>query len=513
MNIVPQLIESLKFLEQNIFTISTNLEPLMLNDSVHSSLETELDNLMISELISNCISNINSLNSILKPIASSVKRATYKHKQDRTQPYANFIIDEPPVMNRSPKKPNYTEILNNTDKVINPIKRRKHLEYTGCCTQCGAPNEYIYTHTKSQHKCKICGGTFSLHPTYHEEIVHRCPHCENKLVVRKERSSYDVLGCVNDKCTFYTKNRRLHKRGQAEHLKTNTGSYKLRYSFRLFDFEIDQVKSNLPFKIDSTVNLNKIHHSKYTVGLILTYYVNYGLSSRKTSKIMSEIHGIKISHQTIVNYAEAVAAITESLNDSFEYDLSNTITFDETYIKVKGKNKYVFFGSDTDKKIITSYRIFDNRDTKNAVITLQQTFNKYRELPKQLNIVTDANPIYNAAQVFYAMNNVNFDLYQVVGVKNNDKVSRTWRSYKQAEERLNRTYKQNYHGTNGYGTLRNANVYMSLYVTFFNFLRTHSSLNYRTPIIINSIAIEPLMPNKWIKLISHTLKSFKNIST
>ena len=80
------------------------------------------------------------------------------------------------------------------------------------------------------------------------------------------------------------------------------------------------------------------------------------------------------------------------------------------------------------------------------------------------------------------MNDINFDLYQVIGVKNNDEVSRKWRVYKQVEERLNRTYKQNYHGTNGYGSLRNANIYMSLYVSFYNFLRSHSALKYKTPI-------------------------------
>ncbi len=103
------------------------------------------------------------------------------------------------------------------------------------------------------------------------------------------------------------------------------------------------------------------------------------------------------------------------------------------------------------------------------------------------------------------MYGINFDLYQVIGVKNKDEVSKAWRPYKQAEERLNRTYKQNYHGTNGYGSLRNANVYMSLYVSFFNFLRTHSSLNYHTPIRIESIENERLMPNKWLKLMDYTI--------
>ncbi|WP_225353031.1 hypothetical protein [Lentilactobacillus parafarraginis] len=44
------------------------------------------------------------------------------------------------------------------------------------------------------------------------------------------------------------------------------------------------------------------------LGLILSYYVNYGISAAKTAALMYDIHGIKISKQTILNYAQAVAA-------------------------------------------------------------------------------------------------------------------------------------------------------------------------------------------------------------
>ena len=351
-----------------------------------------------------------------------------------------------------------------------------------------------------------------MHPQYHDEITHHCPHCSLKLEIHHERNDYDVLRCSSDVCPFYLKNKKLVSQNQADHLKTHSNQYKLRYHFRLFDFNFSEIKANLPFTINTKVDLNKIHHSKYVVGLVLTYFINYGLSSRKTARILYEIHGIKISNQTVINYAEAMASITETLNQLYPYELSDTITFDETYVKVKGKSNYVFFGSDTAKKIITSYRIFDRRSSKNAVTTIYQTLNKYTTLPNEMKIISDGNPIYNAAQIFFKMNEIDFDLYQVIGIKNNDDVSRKWRSYKQAEERLNRTFKQNYYGTNGYGSLRNANVYMSLYVTFFNFLRTHSSLNNETPIKLECLDSDNLMPNNWIKIAQYTQELFATSS-
>jgi len=99
------------------------------------------------------------------------------------------------------------------------------------------------------------------------------------------------------------------------------------------------------------------------------------------------------------------------------------------------------------------------------------------------------------------MNGIKFDLHQVIGVKNMDEVSRRFRPEKQTEERLNRTFKENYHPTNGYASLEQANAYMINYVAFFNFLRRHSSLGYNPPVILDEFGEHDLMPDKWLKLI------------
>ena len=511
MQSLPQFIQSLKSLELNVYLTSINLEPLMLNHSITFALEEQILNPEVNDLISSLTLDIAKLNDLLNPVIKSLKKTTSSKHKPSGVGYASFKRDEPPIVKENHyKQLSFEDILASSVKDIKPVRRQKPFSYKGLCLNCGAPNDYVYKHSKIQFKCKACEQTFTLKKTYHEEITHHCPHCEYKLYLHHDRSHYDVLVCQNKTCPFYLRNKKLLKEDQANHLLINSKQFKLRYHFRLFDFNMTSLKDNIHLSINPKVDLDKIHHSKYTLGLALTYYINYGLSSRKTSQILKEIHGIKLSHQSIVNYAEAVAALTESLNVLYPYQLSNTVTFDETYIKVMGKSNYVFFGSDTLKKIITSYRIFSTRDTLNAVITLYETFNKFPKLPSDLNVVTDGNPIYNAAQVFFKLNDINFDLYQVIGVKNKDATSKKWRSFKQAEERLNRTYKYNYHGTNGYGSLRNANVYMSLFVTFYNFLRRHSSLDYRRPIELDVLNDNDLMPNQWIKLMAYTTSLFDN---
>ena len=129
----------------------------------------------------------------------------------------------------------------------------------------------------------------------------------------------------------------------------------------------------------------------------------------------------------------------------------------------------------------------------------------HQPISKDLTLITDANPIYNAAQLFFQLNGINFGLEQVIGVKNLDRNSKLFRPFKQIEERLNRTYKQNYYGTNGYDTLEGANSYMVLFVAFFNFLRRHSALHYRTPVHDPAVDPEALMPDQWIQLIDMSL--------
>ena len=95
-----------------------------------------------------------------------------------------------------------------------------------------------------------------------------------------------------------------------------------------------------------------------------------------------------------------------------------------------------------------------------------------------------------------------FHLYQVIGLKNLDETSKKYRSSKQIIERHNRTLKYYYRPKNGFSSNENANNYMVLFATFFNFLRPNSALNYHVPVEIPEVQDCSNMPNKWIKLIT-----------
>ncbi len=161
---------------------------------------------------------------------------------------------------------------------------------------------------------------------------------------------------------------------EKEQFQKDPQAFKVRYIFREFTFDFKPLSKESPVK--PKVDLSRIYVSAHTLGLILTYHVNYGLSARKTAALMFDVHSIKISHQTILNYMNSVALITKPFIDHYPYDLSNSFCGDETYIRVKGRWHYLFFFFDAVKKIILSYPVSPNRDTPSAIRALDQVLQK-----------------------------------------------------------------------------------------------------------------------------------------
>ena len=141
------------------------------------------------------------------------------------------------------------------------------------------------------------------------------------------------------------------------------------------------------------------------------------------------------------------------------------------------------------------------RDTFSAIQTFYSVIRKFKAIPEGFNIVVDGNPIYKAAQQYFQLNGINFDIHQVIGLKNQDETSKKHRPAKQIIERLNRTFQFSYYVKNGFSTVDKANEFMYLFTTYFNFLRNHKSLGYKPPIELNRFKDEVNMPKKWNMII------------
>jgi transposase-like protein len=188
--------------------------------------------------------------------------------------------------------------------------------------------------------------------------------------------------------------------------------------------------------------------------------------------------------------------------DGFKYELSDSFCCDETYIKIHGVWHYVFYFFDAVKKIVLSYRVRAIRDWKSAALALNDVLAKFEEIPENLNIITDGNPIYLLARQWFAQYDIHFDITQVIGLTNEDEVSAEFRPLKQIIERFNRTFKGNYKPTGGFSAEFGAISSVTLFVAYFNFLRPHAKLEGKVPVLIPELDSLENMPAKWLRLIA-----------
>ena len=422
--------------------------------------------------------------------------------------YQKLSVDQLPIFGEPPIRQiwQYTVLLENYrlkhGKELRPVKRRdgKSVSVEAVCPYCGAPHEYVYDNTggRGGFWCKVCDSKFAIaKPSKDDEPY--CPFCYSKLVVIKKRKTFDIYRCYNIDCPYRKKQLSAMSPEQKVLFKKSPHLFKLRFIYRKFHFNFTPLsKAN---EYVPLVDLPNITASPHVLGLILTYHVNYGLPLRKTAAIMYDVHGVKVSHQSVANYCNAVAPRVKPFIDRFPYELSNEFCGDETYIKIGGVWHYIFFFFDAAKKIILSYRVQKQRDYQSAIRAINDVLLKLPEIPENLNLITDGNPVYLLAQQWFSQRGINFDVTQVIGLSNDDPVSAEFRPLKQIIERLNRTFKGNYKPTTGYGVDMGAISSVTLFVAYFNFLRPHSALDGKVPALIPELDALPNMPAKWLKLI------------
>ena len=393
---------------------------------------------------------------LFKFIVKNIPLNLEKSKDDSlfSPKYNKLKVDKLPIIH-VPKKKDYKQILEQYikehGKPLKPIKSRgkNPVPNDVHCPCCNAPHIYIYDNTggRGQFSCKICSTNFSRHNWIDNPIQLHCPHCGHALSLEKKRKLFNIHKCRNNNCSYYQNSLKTLSKDDIEEYKNNPEKFKLHYIYR--EFKIDFFKVDLYSlpKNASTLQFRKF--SPHIMGLALTYLINCGMSTRATARVLREVHGVKISHTQIANYATTAAYCVKPFVDSYDYKPTNYLTADETYTKVKGSRRYVWFIMDAIKKSILGYRSSSSRDTTPCILAMRMAFDKFKKFPgKALKFVADGYTAYKLAQQQFALHGMHFDVTQVIGLTNEDDVSTEYRWLKQIIERLNRTFKFSYKVTN-----------------------------------------------------------------
>ena len=432
----------------------------------------------------------------------------WAHDQSHSPKYQKFAADELPVI-KTFHKQDWRFLLEyylwKYGKPLMPVKRRNGDDMPRCmvCPVCDAPHEYIRDNNggRGQYKCKVCGANFVTGEKLISPLRLYCPHCSRALALKKNRSCFRIHKCVNLKCPFYLRNL---KNVEPADLARDYGKndYKLHYIYR--EFTIDFFKMALDKLPNNISSLRFTRHNAHIMGLCLTYHVNHQVSLRKTARLLLDVHGINISHQQVANYARIAALCIKPFVDNYDYDLSGTDIGDETYIKIRGVRHFVWFIIDAASRAVIGYQVSHGRGVGPCIMAMRMAFRKLTRLPGNFRFIADGYSAYVLAAQQFSLafgDKFRFDVTQVLGLTNDDAVSREFRPYKQMVERLNRTFKASYRVSCGYGNMDGANYNVALWVAYYNFLRPHKHHGFKPINRVEMIEHAGNMPGKWQLLI------------
>ena len=422
--------------------------------------------------------------------------------------YQKFKIDQLPIIKPFIKQ-DWQFLLKyykwKYGKEPKPIQRKngKTIPEDIICPLCGAPHHYIYDNNggNGQYQCKICGQTFTTGENVTTPMRLLCPYCNHTLIPKKDRKHFIVHKCVNPKCSYYLHNL---KKVSKEDLEEDYGKnkYKLHYIYRQFTIDFFDMDLNSLPQNASSLKFSK--HNSHILSLCLTMHINLGLSLRKTKQALKDLYNIDISHQQIANYCMTAAICINPFVVNYNYDKSNVFTADETYIKVRGIKGYIWFIMDAASRSILGYQVSDNRSVGPCILAMRQAFKGLEKLPENFQFIADGYSAYPLAAMDFLRklgNDFKFNITQVIGLTNDDEVSKEYRPYKQMIERLNRTYKASYRPTNGFDNYDGANYDLALWVAYYNFLRPHQHNKYQVLNKIEMLENADNMPAKWQLLI------------
>jgi putative transposase len=375
------------------------------------------------------------------------------------------------------------------------------------CLCCQAPHDYLYFNDgkkRSQIRCKVCGHLFQITHRFRNDRKSKlfCPHCGLALFRWKSQREVTIHKCSNDNCPHRLQAIARLNPAERALMKERSSQFKLNYQYREYHFNIEELDHSTPEK--PIVDLTRIHNSENVLGLILAFYVSFAVPARKTAAILRDVFNVRVSYQTVLNYAAAAAFYCHSFNLKNKGGIDAVSAGDETYIKVLGKHHYVFFFISSQSLKITAYHVADNRGTLPAVVAMKEA-TRTAAADLDIILVTDGNPSYPAGIHYLnslADDNPTIQHKKVIGLQNLDAESTEWRALKQLIERLNRTFKYHVRPAAGFNSFNGATALTTLFVTHYNFLRPHMSLEYKPPVQLPELKMISTIQGKWTKILS-----------
>ncbi len=202
---------------------------------------------------------------------------------------------------------------------------------------------------------------------------------------------------------------------------------------------------------------------------------------------MFHFFNVTVSHVSIYNWIIHFSPVFESLSNyllSKANLTSDDWHADETFIKLNGKDIYLWVLLDSETRVVISHTLSDKRDSASCM----KLFKASRQITdsKPLNIFTDALPAYIEA--------VNLYYKGIVHVICKDKIPK---SRNNIIEAFNSIFKNWYRTKRGFKSFRSAGKLIKIFMFHYNFIKEHSGISYMTPAEVAGIKYKKTDKKNW----------------
>jgi putative transposase len=144
--------------------------------------------------------------------------------------------------------------------------------------------------------------------------------------------------------------------------------------------------------------LSASHFSGASIAVAFFFFISFPLSSREVASILSGTFGLSVSHQSIINWAYAMAFYFHPLLDALPVHLSNVWVVDETYLLYEGKWGYLFTVLDGEHGSILAQVFSPTRAVAAAFAVLEKASRRFDLATVGLiTVVTDGLASYPPA--------------------------------------------------------------------------------------------------------------------
>ena len=146
------------------------------------------------------------------------------------------------------------------------------------------------------------------------------------------------------------------------------------------------------------MKLSGSHFSNVSIAFALFFFISFPLSSREVASILSGAFELSVSHQSIINWAYAMAYCFYPLLDTLPVHLSNVWVVDETYLLYEGKWGYLFTVLDGEHGSILAQIFSPTRSVAGAFAVLEKASRRFNlAISGTITIVTDGLASYAPA--------------------------------------------------------------------------------------------------------------------